>query len=91
MLNTRPYVEKVINNIKIRKFNKSINENSLKWHRDENNRKIKIISGKNWKIQFENRIPVDLIEGKVYTINSKKWHRLIKGNSDLVIEIKEIK
>ncbi len=91
MLNERPYIEKVINNIKIRKFNKSINENSLKWHRDKNKRKIKIISGKNWKIQFENKLPVELLEGKSYTINSQKWHRLIKGNSDLVIQITEIK
>ena len=91
MKDLRPYIEKIINNKKIRKFNKSLNENSLKWHKDDNNRRIKIISGKNWKIQFENNLPVELIEGKSYMINSKKWHRLIKGNSDLIIQISEIK
>tara|TARA_Y100001938_G_C7943980_1_gene355776 strand:- start:196 stop:471 length:276 start_codon:yes stop_codon:yes gene_type:complete len=90
MNSIRPYKEININNKKIRKFSNTLSENSLKWHRDKNNRKITVISGKNWKIQFENKIPFEIIEGCSYNIKSKNWHRLIKGSSDLIIEIEEI-
>ena len=86
----KPYTEKLKNNIKTRTFEPTILESDLKWHRDENCRYIKIVSGNNWKIQIENNLPVTLVEGKVYFVNSKKWHRLIKGNDRLVIKIKEV-
>ena len=84
----KPYKDFKKNNIKIRIFDKSLKETDLKWHRDKNNRYIKIISGHNWKIQLENSFPVELIKGKTYFVNSKKWHRLIKGNDRLILKIK---
>lgn len=90
VMNNSPYRQKVNKGIKTRVFDKSLKESDLKWHRDKNNRYIKVISGKEWKIQLENSFPVELVEGKTYFINSKKWHRLIKGKNNLVIKIKEI-
>lgn len=87
---SRPYKEIKVNNFIIRKFDLSLNESSLKWHRDKNNRKITIISGKNWKIQLENSLPIELKEGKTYKIKSTNWHRLIKGTSSLIVKIEEI-
>lgn len=87
---TKPYTETVKNGIKIRSFEPSLQESDLKWHRDKNCRYIQIVSGNNWKIQIENSLPITLIEGKTYFVNSKKWHRLIKGSDKLVIKIKEI-
>lgn len=89
-MSLRPYKEKIKGNIKTRIFKNTLNESDLKWHRDENKRYIKVISGCNWKIQLEDSFPVTLKEGKTYFINTQKWHRLVKGEGDLVIKIKEI-
>ena len=87
---TKPYTETLKNGIKTRAFEPTLLESDLKWHRDKNSRYIQVVSGNNWKIQIENSLPVTLKEGKTYFVNSKKWHRLIKGNDRLVIKIKEI-
>lgn len=89
-MSLRPYTDSLESNIKVRVFKSTLNESELKWHRDENKRYIKIVSGHNWKIQLEDNFPFTLIEGKTYFINSQKWHRLIKGQGDLTIKIKEI-
>ena len=86
----KPYTETLKNGIKTRVFEPTILESDLKWHRDKNCRYVKIISGTNWKIQVENSLPITLVEGKTYYVNSKKWHRLIKGKDQLIIKIKEI-
>ena len=49
----------------------------------------KIIKSDNWKIQMENSVPVKLEEGKVYFIPKDTFHRVIKGNSSLILEIEE--
>ena len=86
----KPYTETLNNDIKTRVFEPTILESDLKWHRDKNCRYIKVCSGNNWKIQIENKLPFTLVEGKTYFVNSKKWHRLIKGNDKLIIKIKEV-
>ncbi len=62
----------------------------LKWHRDTNNRYITIKSGSNWKLQLDNMLPINLEINKTYFIQQDKWHRVIKGSQDLILEIKEI-
>lgn len=89
-MNIRPYKQTLYKDLKIRIFSPLLEESDLKWHRDKNNRYIRIISGTGWQIQVENKLPTDLIKGKTYFINSKNWHRLIKGNNKLIIAIKEI-
>ena len=86
----KPYTETLKNDIKTRVFEPTILESDLKWHKDEKCRYIQICSGNNWKIQIENKLPFTLVEGKTYYINSKKWHRLIRGNDKLIIKIKEV-
>ena len=86
----KPYTETLKNDIKTRVFEPTILESDLKWHRDKNCRYIQVCSGNNWKIQIENKLPFTLVEGKTYYINSKKWHRLIKGSDKLIIKIKEV-
>jgi hypothetical protein len=64
-------------------------DEELKWHRDNNNRSILIKSGSNWQLQFENTLPITLIINNTYFIKKDQWHRVIKGNNDLLIEITE--
>ena len=70
----------------IRKFSQDIDPTELMWHRDLKNREVKIVSGKGWKIQLENKLPQDLDS---IIIPKLSWHRVIKGEGDLVISIRE--
>jgi hypothetical protein len=77
-------------NTKVRTFDKNIHENELKWHRDEKDRRVKILECDGWMLQLDNELPVVLKEGKEYFIPKEVFHRTIKGNGNLVIEIKEL-
>ena len=74
------------NDLTIRKFSQDIDPTELMWHRDLKNREVKIVSGKGWKIQLENKLPQDLDS---IIIPKLSWHRVIKGEGDLVISIRE--
>lgn len=88
--NIFPFVEETLsNNMRIRTFPECIWEEDLVWHRDENDRHIHILSGDGWQIQFDNELPVVLEQFSTYFIPKEKFHRIIKGNGDLTIEIKE--
>ena len=58
---------KLSDNEFIRSFDKKDSEDFV-WHRDREDREIKIISGKDWKIQFENKLPETLEKDKTYFI-----------------------
>lgn len=90
----RPYTNTQIkesNNIKtfIRHFPFNTDDIEFKWHKDLYNRSVKIIQGENWLMQHENEIPIELKENHIYYIEKDKWHRIIKGKNDLIVEITE--
>ena len=39
-----------------RAFNHDVKDEELVWHRDENDRIVKVISGVGWKFQFDNEV-----------------------------------
>jgi hypothetical protein len=85
-----PFHEKRVNeNVFVRTFDKSIDENELIWHRDRETRTIRIIEGKEWGLQLDNQMPFKMVEGKEYIIPQEEWHRVIKGTGKLVVEIKK--
>ena len=71
--------------IVIRTFYESIDPIELRWHRDDEHRTIVSISPSDWKIQLENRLPMD-ITTPIF-IERGEWHRLIKGNGELKVKI----
>jgi len=82
-----PYLDlEKSNDLTIRKFSQDIDPIELMWHRDLRNREVKIVSGRGWKIQLENKLPQDLDS---IIIPKLSWHRVIKGEEDLVISIRE--
>jgi hypothetical protein len=86
----KPYTQKKLSSGKlIREFSSDTNSDELKWHRDENNRLIRVLNENDWLIQFEDDLPIELIEGEYLHIPEKMFHRVIKGKSNLVIEIEE--
>lgn len=86
----KPYKQKKLSSGRlIREFSSDTNSGELKWHRDENNRLIRVLNENDWLIQFENELPIELIEGEYLHIPEKMFHRVIKGKSSLVIAIEE--
>lgn len=80
-----PY--KDINNT--RTFSKDVLTEELVWHRDKEDRTVTILEGVGWKFQKDNELPIHLNVGDEVAIKAFEYHRIIKGKTDLKIEIKE--
>lgn len=85
----KPYTEERIGNIINRVIKESSEEHELVWHRDRKDRIVEIIQSKGWKFQRDNELPFTLKKGDVLEIKKNTYHRVIKGEGDLVIKIKE--
>ena len=86
-----PYKDKkTTESTKVRTFDNNVDENELKWHRDEKDRRVKILECNGWMLQLDNELPVVMKEGKEYFIPKEVFHRTIKGTGNLVIEIIEL-
>lgn len=70
-------------------FESDVSEIELTWHRDKQNRKIHVVSGFDWKLQYDNELPIDLKEGDVIEIQKMRYHRIIRGSTGLILRIEE--
>lgn len=73
----------------IRLFPDDVSPDLLVWHRDVQDRLVTVIEGEKWLLQFENLMPFELSEGSSYIIPKYTYHRVIKGNNNLILNIKE--
>lgn len=87
--NKQPYTQNLKNGYIIRKFDTNIDVSELVWHRDKKDRVVEVVSGNGWKFQLDNHLPVELKEGMVLEIPKETFHRIGKGDTKLVIKIKE--
>ena len=88
--NVLPFSQKEKNGIKTRLFKENINSGELKWHFDKQDRKVKVVKSNNWMLQMDNDIPKPLKEGQTIFIPKGVYHRVIKGQGDLIVKIKEL-
>lgn len=86
---SRPYQEKLNGNVSIRKFYSDTDPNSLVWHRDREDRTIKVLNKTDWCIQVDNQLPLPLRKDASIFIPKGMYHRVIKGKTDLVVKIKK--
>jgi len=77
----KPYVE----DGKVRTFD--CTAGGYYWHRDPEDRHIKVLEGDGWQFQFEGCLPILLYKDVELTIPYGEYHRLIKGQNDLRLEI----
>ena len=84
-----PYSEIVQGKIRKRTFDSSIDEEELVWHRDKQNRIVKVVEGNGWKFQMDNELPKELKTGDVLYIPKETYHRVIAGSGNLIVEIEE--
>ena len=85
----KPYFETRLDNTIYRRFEGTVEDSDLVWHRDHNDRQVIVKESHGWQLQFDNQLPIDLIEGETYFIRAQEYHRLIKGTGNLIIEIME--
>jgi quercetin dioxygenase-like cupin family protein len=71
----------------IREFSSEVNPMELVWHQDEEDRTIEILEGEGWQLQRDNELPLALQEGDSIFIPMGQIHRVIKGNTNLKIQI----
>lgn len=88
-MNNFPFTQSEVLGTLIREFSKNVDSGELVWHRDRQDRKVLVKKGEGWKLQMENSLPVDLRPGMVYEIPKNTYHRVMKGTSDLIVEIEE--
>jgi len=86
----KPYVEKRLNeSTLIRLFSSITQEADLKWHRDRQDRIIEVIHSNGWLFQRDDSVPALLSSGDILEIAANEWHRVIKGNGELIVKITE--
>ena len=71
----------------IRTFSKDVDPMDVIWHMDDEDRTITILEGSGWQFQRDNELPLELKEGDSIFIPRHQIHRVIKGETDLKIEI----
>ena len=86
----QPYVETALGNNKFRRiFHSKTNPNELVWHRDREDRTVSVLFGDDWEFQFDNELPFTLNAGLEFDIPMGTYHRMIKGNGPLMIEVQK--
>ena len=89
-MSDKPYTEILLENgNRFRVFAESVDTSDLVWHQDQNDRKIYVHESRGWELQFDNKLPLVLEAGNVYAVPRDTWHRVIKGNGNLVLQISE--
>ena len=84
-----PYQEIQQGELTIRTFKKDVQDDELVWHRDKEDREVRVVKGSGWKFQREDCLPILLRKGDVIQIKKEEWHRIIKGRTDLIVEIRK--
>jgi len=72
-----------------RTFSPDVDSDELKWHQDLKDRKVTIIEDGGWSFQTDDSLPNKLVVAEQLWIPKFVWHRVIKGKSNLVVEIEE--
>ena len=85
MVEDNPYIDENTT----RTFSKDVDEMSLIWHTDQEDRTVTVLEGKGWQFQRDNELPLALTEGVNIFIPKGQIHRIIKGQKDLKLKIKK--
>ena len=83
-----PFKEFKENSKLIRVFEENIDAEELIWHRDREDRLIKVIEANGWGYQLDNQLPLPLENGQELFIPRMMYHRVIKGAGPLVVEVR---
>ena len=86
-----PFIEQQVDSqLFIREFSADVDEMELIWHTDREDRVVSVIEGNNWKFQFDEQLPFEMVDGIEITISKGELHRVIKGDGPLKIKLQKI-
>lgn len=71
----------------LRIFECDVDPEQLIWHRDKEDRTITVIEGTGWQFQFDDQLPFELKVGSKVAVAAMIYHRILKGQNRLVINI----
>ena len=71
----------------IREFSADVDEMELIWHTDREDRVVSVIEGNNWKFQFDEQLPFEMLDDMDIIIPKGVIHRIIKGKGPLKIKV----
>jgi hypothetical protein len=74
----------------VRTFRTDVDSDELKWHQDLKDRKVKIIESGGWLFQMEDELPNKMVNDETIFIPKLAWHRVIKGDKTMIVEIEEL-
>jgi hypothetical protein len=84
-----PFEQDIFDGKITRTFSPDVDSDELKWHQDLKDRKITVIEDGGWLFQMEDSLPVKLSNAEQFSIPKFVWHRVIKGDGSLIVEIEE--
>lgn len=85
-----PFKQELFDGKIMRTFSSEVDSEELKWHYDLKDRLVQVVKGDLWMLQMDNELPEILSPLKEYSIPKGVYHRVIKGNGDLVVMITEL-
>ena len=60
------------------------------WFKEEDTQRVRVFSGHGWRLQIGDTQPILLEQGEKYNIPKNRFHRIIKGEGNLVIRLEII-
>jgi len=85
----KPYLQTIENGKILRTFKPDVEDEELKWHQDLKDRKVTILESGGWSFQMDDNLPNKLQNAEQILIPKFAWHRVMKGHSELIVEIEE--
>lgn len=85
-----PFKQELFDGKIMRTFSSDVNSEELKWHYDLKDRQVQVVRGEGWMLQIDNELPQMLTPLKEYFIPKGVYHRVLKGDGDLVVIITEL-
>lgn len=82
-----PFSQEKFENYWIRIFSKDVETDELKWHFDNENRRVTVLEGNDWMFQMDDDLPVTLKVGDIIEIPKGIYHRIKRGSDDLKIKV----
>ena len=84
-----PFKQETIGKKIKRTFSPDVDSDELKWHQDLKDRKVTVLESGGWQFQLDNSMPNKMLNAEQIWIPKFVWHRVIKGTSNLIVEIEE--
>jgi hypothetical protein len=80
----------ITKNCFLKVFSINAKDEEYNYHLDPNSRLIKVLEGTGWSIKFKNRTAKQIGPGSVIHISKRVIHKLIKGTSNLKVQVLEL-